>query len=944
MELSDPRRGTVVVSETDRSGRFEFAPLEAGDYELLVERLGYRPVRLLGIPVRPGQETPLLVEISPAPPPVEAPIEFRFQHGVRGQSRAGTAWWLSDLELSRLPEDGRDLAELARFSSVSDRELEVEGLPGEFTGVAVDGVPYTGARHPGLAGSSWRTASFSLLALDNGQLLTNALDVEWSNVAGATLAAGTRGGSRSVAVQVYGDWTGDVVADSRYFAPQDVTHNSGRGGVVVSAPIVRDSVHLLFGAEGQRTQTPFPRAWVPTTFDSLLVQVASDSFGVDLAPYLGPRRMEMERIAVFGRLDWKIAARHVLMVRGNAAVLGVTDPVLGPGRLASLESEVDGNDVSAAAALTSQLSNNVALDFRLGVEVSSRDFTGDELPASILIDGPVAFGTDPTIPGRFKRVGFFTSETARIRAGQHRFKVGFAVDVGSHDQTYDPGRGGTFMFSGLSEFARGEALFDQSVGPRTAAQFTLPRFAGFLQDRWTASPGLEIQGGLRIDADVVPQDDIPLNEEWQTRTGIANNEVGASKVSVSPRFGLIWDVDRRRRWMLSAEVGQFQAGTDPALLGEAITRSGDTRDRRALGDLGSWPGTPDSTAAPPLGPDLTILGPDYRAPSSVRTSAGVTGLLGGGTVFHLSGVYRRTKYLPRRHDVNLVPVPTGADQYGRAVYGMLEQQGGLLAAASGTNRRFADFELVSAIDPDGVSDYFGITARLERRIAPLRLSASYTFSRTDDDWLGAAGGGPDAELSPFPDSLPRGDWADGRSDFDRPHRAVVGAELALGFVRLAAFYRFESGRPFTPGFRDGVDANGDGSARNDPAFVDGSLPGMQPLLAAWGCLGSQVGQFAVRNSCRASAVHTLDVRLALIPFRVGGAPVELVVDGLNLVDSDVGDVDRALYLVDPSRAVSRDPVTGDVTVPLIVNPNFGERVARWTTGRRLRVGLRVNYD
>jgi hypothetical protein len=88
----------------------------------------------------------------------------------------------------------------------------------------------------------------------------------------------------------------------------------------------------------------------------------------------------------------------------------------------------------------------------------------------------------------------------------------------------------------------------------------------------------------------------------------------------------------------------------------------------------------------------------------------------------------------------------------------------------------------------------------------------------------------------------------------------------------------------------------------------------------------------------------MDVRLAAVPFRLGGAPVELIVDGLNLLDSDVGDVDRALYLVDPSRALSQDPATGAVTVPLIVNPNFGERVARRTTGRRLRVGIRVNYD
>jgi hypothetical protein len=158
-------------------------------------------------------------------------------------------------------------------------------------------------------------------------------------------------------------------------------------------------------------------------------------------------------------------------------------------------------------------------------------------------------------------------------------------------------------------------------------------------------------------------------------------------------------------------------------------------------------------------------------------------------------------------------------------------------------------------------------------------------------------------------------------------------------VRVAAFYRYRSGRPFTPGLRDGVDANADGSARNDPAFVDGTLPGMADLLAAWSCLAEQNGRFVERNSCRAPGVHTLDARLAVFPsLRV---PVSLVVDALNVLDADPADVDRALYLLDPVAPLVVDPASGAVAVPLLVNPQFGEPVRRWAEGRRVRVGLRV---
>ncbi|MGH9261074.1 MAG: hypothetical protein ACRD08_14455, partial [Acidimicrobiales bacterium] len=198
----------------------------------------------------------------------------------------------------------------------------------------------------------------------------------------------------------------------------------------------------------------------------------------------------------------------------------------------------------------------------------------------------------------------------------------------------------------------------------------------------------------------------------------------------------------------------------------------------------------------------------------------------------------------------------------------------------------------------------------------------------------------------FPDSVRGLDWSDGRSDFDQPHRAVVGLEYrAPGplAVRVAALYRFESGYPFTPGFRDGVDANGDGSARNDPAFVDDAIQGADTLLAEWDCLRAQVGRFAARNSCREPAMHTLDVRAALTVARPRGSAIDLFADAVNVIESDVGIRDRALYLVDPTGTITTDPGTGRITVPLVVNPGFGKLLVRRSNGRFVRLGLRVSY-
>jgi hypothetical protein len=68
-----------------------------------------------------------------------------------------------------------------------------------------------------------------------------------------------------------------------------------------------------------------------------------------------------------------------------------------------------------------------------------------------------------------------------------------------------------------------------------------------------------------------------------------------------------------------------------------------------------------------------------------------------------------------------------------------------------------------------------------------------------------------------------------------------------------------------------------------------------------------------------------------------------VLDGLNLIASDQGEVDRALYLVDPTRALVVNAGSGTVNVPFIANPNFGQMVTRYAPQRVVRLGIRLSY-
>lgn len=944
--LEGMRTGLMREAVTDDEGRFAYPIVPAGEYRLLAEQLGYRPKRVVGLDLRPGAVVVLVLELTAVPPPVSRIDTVRYQGSGLEVSRAGSSQWFSALAVSRLPGERRELADLGRLAPSATPGLEIEGLPRRLAGYAADGVGFAPARHPVLDAGGFSTIAFPLSGLAGAELLTNPVDVEWSEASGGILSGHQASGADRFSLQAFGDWSGDALAWSDYFDADRVSFSTVRGGLLASGPVIADSAHFALGGEIRRVENPQPRAWTPSALDTALLAEADAGFGVDLEDHLRSRVVSNEVVSAFARYAWQVTPTHHIGVRSNFAHLDVGNFDPGVGFAPSLASGLDGVDFSAGATLTSQFTTSVVQEFRVGVESSERTFGASILPATTIVAGGQRFGSDPALPGDFKRTAVQASETLHLSLGSHLFKLGVGVTTASHDQTYSHAQRGEFFFSSVDGFLATEGVFVQSVGPLPSSSFSTFQFAGYVQDMWQAAPGFRLTWGLRYELERLPTDEVLLNEDWVERSGLSNTSVDRSRSKWSPRGGFEF---RRNDWIVRGSGGIYYGVVDPGVFAELVTHNGRVRVRRGVGVLGAWPGTPDSTAAPVVGPRLTLFGPQFEAPRSSRVSVGISRSMGPEAAVHLSGVYRHTDFLPRRRNLNRLTSPANVDQYGRPVYGQLVQQDQLLAAAPGSNRRFAEFDLVSALNADGFSDFWAGTMLIERHLGEvIRFSAAYTYSRTTDNWLVAdrRGGGPDDELNPFPDGLSGRDWSNDRSDFDIPHRVAVGVELTTPGrldVSLAGFYRFQSGAPFTPGFRDGVDANGDGSARNDPAFVDDEVPGIADLVSQWACLRKQLGQFAGRNSCRSPGIHTLDVGVRVGLVRLAGFWSELRIDALNLLEADLEYPDRALFFVDPNGAVTTDPVTGVVSVPLVVNPAFGEPLSHRTSGRMLRLGLRAGF-
>jgi hypothetical protein len=529
------------------------------------------------------------------------------------------------------------------------------------------------------------------------------------------------------------------------------------------------------------------------------------------------------------------------------------------------------------------------------------------------------------------------SQAVSYRYLSHRFRIGVQAAKRSFTHDWLPNTAGRTDFGGLAELELNRGAFLQADAAGAAPDLSVTEAAVFAQDVWRVTPTIELTAGVRYAVQTLPDDEISANLPWFERTGVPNTIMPESKGIVAPRGAVRWDLSGDGRSILQLAVGLSPGRHDMATLSEVVRASQGVTVSRALGDL-SATGVATETSAP----TLTLYGPGVRTPRAFNAEAGLARTLGAGTTVHLRASYAHTDYLLRRDDLNLVPGAVATDADGRTLRGSLVQQGGLIAALPGSNRRFNDFDQVFALSSTGFADHYAMTFGVVRDLGRgLTLDGSYTWSRTEDNLIGQVEGDPANRLSPFFGDAEQAAWDEGRSDLDIPHRVSVQARYTSPGAQpftIGARWRYRSGVAFTPGFRRGVDANGDGATGNDPVAL-GSVTGLAGLLSGAGCDAGS-GPFADRNSCREDAVQALDLHASFgLPF--GGARrVMLTLDAFNVIATETGIVDRAAVLVDPAGTITMN-AAGRSVLPLVLNDNFGGLLARRGDPRTLRLGLRV---
>jgi hypothetical protein len=934
--LSSGESGLSRVATTDLRGSYSFSFVAPARYELRVEALGYRPVVVVGLDLEGGSQRTVHVSLTEEPPPVTAVDTI-------GLSAATASRWrvagplVSGADMDRHREIQGDLGAVTRLASEFDPFLGALGLPEEMTGLFVDGIPFFAARHPLVRGANTGTPAFPASSLTRATLRVHPDDVQWLGVSGAILSAESRAGaSGGVGSTVEGGWSGGPLWSSGLLDVDAPTLSSYRAAIQGSIDLVPDTSRLFVGGEAVRQQAP--------TLARMPLALAEAASGLDPLVVEGLTNPSVEtysRYSGVARLDrWGPTSRFSLRAAAGRAIREYDGN--GPGSIGyGVVGPEEATDLSAGAALTAEVRPGYTLEFLGGISASDRTFgVAGASPSADLVAPGVHLGGAAGGDADAARLDVHLSPALHFRFGAGTVKAGATVHAARHTITSVLAGNGDIFFTDFAGLAGRRGAF--ADGTSVESTFATSRMGVFAQYAWEPAPGLRVVAGGRVDVEKVPTSGAALNTDWVNASGVVNDSFPSRFIQPAGVLAATWDVRGDQRTIMFGNVAMSNGSLDPRLVHEAFTQDGTASVSRYVGTGVEWPAgaAPGSARRTDL---LTLLGPDTRPPRSAHVSAGLIQDLGSGWSLRAEGALRRTDFLPRRRDLNLPFYPLATDDHGRDIVGDLTKIGSLVAAAPGTGRRFEDFDAVWAVDPDGWSRYRSATLGLSHTASSGDAFVSYTWSETRDNWMGAALGLADAAMDP---RLPEGtgiEWSEGVSDFDAPHRLVAGATVRLDFgagSEISAVYRFASGQPFTPGYRAGVDANGDGSMRNDVAFVP-DLTSLDGLAGGWSCLTNQLEQFAARNSCRGPARQSLDAGIRLGLTSLSGRTVSLTVEGFNLIEDESGVLDRALLLVSPDAPLVRSGDGSTVTLPVTVNPDFGKVVFPSTRGRILRVGLRI---
>jgi hypothetical protein len=734
-------------------------------------------------------------------------------------------------------------------------------------------------------------------------LTTNAVmpSLEWGN------ASAIAQGRRFTNVRLGGNAAGPIVTDKafyntaynfqRQFSDLQTILNTNALGLA-AAGVSADSAARLVEVLG-RAGIPIDRTGVPDLLARDAVQLSGN---VDLSPSGS-------------------GAGHSFTI-GGAGNYNRTHPVSRGSLILGTPSHAGETSLwgaNATAAHSNYFWFGVLSKTTLGVAASgNRTSPYDPLPegtvrvGSLLPDGTTSvksllFGGSSSASSLTNQAMQLTNQLTWFSLdNKHSLKVMSSVTRDAFRADVAPSLLGTFNYNSLADLEAGQpAGFTRTLSstPRDGSQWS---GAMSLGDSWRPTDGLQVQYGVRADANHFVSRPV-FNQDIAATFGEDNRRV-PNRVYFSPRVGMQWyyghsaEVEyapgsaRPPRAVIHAGVGVFQNMATAQLISTAVASTGLPGSTRSIACVGSATPAPDweafvtNLSAIPdrcadgssgsvfatSSPNVTFFARDFRQPRSVRGAADWSGpILDNRFVLGLQTIISTGAYQQGMFDVNLDPTArfTLAAEANRPVFvdpsAIVPATGAVAITGSRVSTAYQHvWQTRSALEVP--SKQYTINLKPISANPYAHWEATYTLLDARETFSGFTS----TAGNPF-------EVASGRTLQGGRHSVLLRwYDVPIHDLIYVAFYaRLLSGSRFTPSIAN--DVNGDGMANDrafiaDPASIADSAQrvGMQSLLAhasssVRDCLRRQLGELASRGSCQTPWTENALVQVKFNPQKIG---------------------------------------------------------------------------
>jgi hypothetical protein len=488
----------------------------------------------------------------------------------------------------------------------------------------------------------------------------------------------------------------------------------------------------------------------------------------------------------------------------------------------------------------------------------------------------------------------------------HTIKVTSTIAQDGFDDEGTRNRLGTYSFNSLSDLAASRPSSFTRTRDRTAARGSQLVGAASIGDYWRPSPNVQLQYGLRLDANhffTRPS----FNRVVMDSLGLRNDAV-PNQLYLSPRFGLQWyygsasqvayapGAARPPRAVIHLGAGVFQNVASSQLISSSLVSTGLPSSSQSVSCIGSAVPVPDWTAfardtssipnrcadgsAGSLfsssAPSVTLFAPRFAQPRSLRAAADWSGpVLDNRFVLGLQAISSSGLDQPGAVDMNLNATTRFSlrSEAGRPIFvdpSVIVPSTGAVAIASSRVSNAFQFVTVERSSLAVHANALNVNVTPITANPYLRWSFTYSLLAAREK----VNGFTSTAGNPF-DSY----WSD-RQQNGRHTVTVEWNNLPLfDLLYLSAGLQLVSGRKYTPMIAG--DVNGDGYA-NDRAFVfapnatadSATAAGMKALLAngtpaARECLAKQLDRLAERGSCQAPWAANAGLRVQFNAQKVG---------------------------------------------------------------------------